>query len=76
MDQVIPSKEFRNDFSELVRVDITNIISFFLLAVVCAYVFLEMVYIRYINNSQLKNSLLDYIASFTKKEQLQLVGWH
>ena len=74
MDSLLPSKRLRNDFSKLVNVDITFVICLFVLAVISAYVFLEMLYERYVKESTLKVSFGAYVAEFQKKQRLQLAG--
>ena len=74
MESLLPSKSLRNDFSKLVNVDITFVVCLFLLAVVSAYVFLEMLYERYVKESTFKVSFVAYLVEFQKKQRFQLAG--
>tara|TARA_Y100001968_G_C19238138_1_gene658005 strand:+ start:238 stop:462 length:225 start_codon:yes stop_codon:yes gene_type:complete len=74
MDKALQRKRIINDFSELQNADITFIICFFIFAVICAYVFLQMVYERYIKESTVKVSVSAYLAEFQKKQRLQFAG--
>ncbi len=75
MKSLIPNKKIRNEFSDLVEVDITSIISFFIFAIICAYVFLEVLYETYVKTSALKLSIFDYLAEFKERQRLQLAGF-
>tara|TARA_Y100001968_G_scaffold324496_1_gene363931 strand:- start:14617 stop:14841 length:225 start_codon:yes stop_codon:yes gene_type:complete len=74
MGYLLPSNRFREEFSEITRIDITNIICFFILSFICAYVFLEMAYMKFFKDSTLKISIAGFMNGFRQKQSIQLAG--
>ena len=74
MDKLLPSKKLRKEFAELTRVDINSIVCLFLLSLLFAYVFLEMVYDRFIKDTTLQISIIDYLTAFKKRQHFQFVN--
>ena len=74
MNNLLLNRQFREELSDLFKVDVSYVICFFFFAVICAYVFVEIFYEKYIKNSTLKVSIVDYFADFQQRQGLQLAN--
>ena len=74
MDKILPSEKMTKEFSDLTRIDINSIMCLFLLAILCAYVFLEIVYERFLKDTTLHISIVDYLTAFKKRQRFQLAS--
>ena len=74
MEALLPSIRLRKEFSDLTRVDITNIICLLILSFICAYVFLETVYRKYLKDSTLKISVATFMTGFKDRQSVQMAG--
>ena len=74
MDNLLSNKEFREELSDLIRIDITSIICFFIFAVICSFIFLSIIFEKYIKYSTLKVSILQSLTEIQQRQGLQLAG--
>ena len=75
MDKIMPSEKVRKEFIDLTRIDINSIMCIFLLGILCAYVFLEVVYEQFFKDSKLQVSIVDSLTAFKKKQRYQVASF-
>tara|TARA_Y100001968_G_C18794582_1_gene452792 strand:- start:57 stop:281 length:225 start_codon:yes stop_codon:yes gene_type:complete len=74
MNKLLPNKKFLKELNELIKVDITNIICIFIFCVICAYVFLETLYKKYLKSSKINISMIEYITDIKRNKNMRLAS--
>ncbi len=74
MYRVVQKLKVSNDFSDLFDVDITSFVCFFIFCLICAFVFLQIVYDKYIKSSTLELTIINYFTDFNDDKEVKLAS--